>query len=616
MLILAGAAGFASLKRRNFRQMHSRLSFRSRTGGLAGTYGPKRRGHRAHRAVAAGAKLGTEGLPEDCDVAIIGAGLGGLACAAALAKTGRRVVVLESHTACGGCAHSFQRRAPGGGQYLFDSGPSILTDMGVRNPLRQVLDYVGASDGIDWIHYDGWGMLTPEGPWKFTLGPKSFRDDILPKYGVPVSEFDAVAKACAPLSKTGRSIPGVVLRDDDWQLLPLLLKFPGAVLPAIKNSPALNEPFSNVLDRLESEGQLRPDSWLRRWLDALAFSISGLDCTGTTTAAMAFTVDEMHDPTSRGLAYPRGGMGAVIDALVEAVERNGGVVRTGVRVSELMLEGRRAVGVRYGRAGAKKVEVGGSELRAAQAVVCNASIWDSAQLLPRDAAAAGEEAELLKGIQEDWTATPMTRSYLHLHVGLDAAGLDLSALLPHYTSMASWDDVTAEQNMVAISNPALLDPLLCPEGKLVLHLYCAGNEPYDIWAEAEATGREAYESLKNERAERLWEALQVIIPDAKDRVEVALIGSPATHRRFLTRASGTYGPAPVFGRFGPGQLPFRTARDAVQGREGGGIEGLLLCGDSTFPGIGVPAAVVSGLSAAHSAMSVWEHLDLLGRAGY
>lgn len=210
----------------------------------------------------------------------------------------------------------------------------------------------------------------------------------------------------------------------------------------------------------------------------------------------------------------------------------------------------------------------------------------------------------------------MTRSYLHLHIGLDASGLDLASLEPHYTSMSSWDDVTAEQNMVAISNPSLLDSSLCPDGKLVLHLYCAGNEPYDIWAAAESKGRAEYENLKQQRAGRLWRALEEIIPDARSRAEVTLIGSPSTHRRFNRRTAGTYGPAPVFGKFGPGQLPFRTARDAATAREHGGVDALYLCGDSTFPGIGVPAAVVSGLSAAHTTMSVWEHLELLGRAGY
>eukprot|EP00439_Symbiodinium_sp_Y106_P054591 s2522_g7.t1 len=63
-------------------------------------------------------------------------------------------------------------------------------------------------------------------------------------------------------------------------------------------------------------------------------------------------------------------------------------------------------------------------------------------------------------------------------------------------------------DLVAISNPALLDPGLCPPGKLILHLYGAGNEPFDIWQDTQAQGREAYEALKEERSKRLWEALE------------------------------------------------------------------------------------------------------------
>eukprot|EP00434_Breviolum_minutum_P025239 symbB.v1.2.022296.t1/scaffold1969.1/size94314/10 len=41
---------------------------------------------------------------QEYDVIVIGAGLGGLACAAALGKAGRKVLVVEAHSVCGGCA--------------------------------------------------------------------------------------------------------------------------------------------------------------------------------------------------------------------------------------------------------------------------------------------------------------------------------------------------------------------------------------------------------------------------------------------------------------------------------------------------------------------------------
>lgn len=66
----------------------------------------------------------------------IPAGIGGLCCAALLAKYGKRVTVCESHYLPGGAAHSFKVKG-----YTFDAGPSFhagLTSPNSPNPLKQV----------------------------------------------------------------------------------------------------------------------------------------------------------------------------------------------------------------------------------------------------------------------------------------------------------------------------------------------------------------------------------------------------------------------------------------------------------------------------------------------
>jgi hypothetical protein len=96
------------------------------------------------------------------DVVVIGAGIGGLCCAAVSALYGHEVLCVEAHDTPGGVAHSFRRRSSssGGGAFFeFDSGPSLLSGMsskGSTNPLRQVLDALDVADLVKWQQYDGW----------------------------------------------------------------------------------------------------------------------------------------------------------------------------------------------------------------------------------------------------------------------------------------------------------------------------------------------------------------------------------------------------------------------------------------------------------------------------
>lgn len=63
-------------------------------------------------------KFSEKNIPSDIDTIIIGSGMGGLSCAAILARLGKKVVVLEQHEdVAGGGSHQFDL-----GGYRFDSG--------------------------------------------------------------------------------------------------------------------------------------------------------------------------------------------------------------------------------------------------------------------------------------------------------------------------------------------------------------------------------------------------------------------------------------------------------------------------------------------------------------
>eukprot|EP00553_Chaetoceros_curvisetus_P007863 CAMPEP_0204614906 /NCGR_PEP_ID=MMETSP0717-20131115/2529_1 /ASSEMBLY_ACC=CAM_ASM_000666 /TAXON_ID=230516 /ORGANISM="Chaetoceros curvisetus" /LENGTH=220 /DNA_ID=CAMNT_0051627705 /DNA_START=222 /DNA_END=880 /DNA_ORIENTATION=- len=213
--------------------------------------------------------------------------------------------------------------------------------------------------------------------------------------------------------------------------------------------------------------------------------------------------------------------------------------------------------------------------------------------LTRPEVSAGDDASLLAKCD----TAEMTGSFLHLHVALDATDLDLDKLEAHYTVMdrgLSGDDdgidgPCGELNMIAVSNPCVLDDKLAPEGYIIVHAYGAGNEPYGLWEGLDRQSSE-YKELKEERAQVLWKAIESIIPDVRERTITSMIGSPLTHERFLRRSNGTYGSS-TEDYLKDGSTP---------------IEKLVLCGDGVFPGIGVPAVALSGASAANAIVSPYE----------
>lgn len=80
------------------------------------------------------------------DVIVIGAGNGGLAAAATMAKHGYKTLVLERHNLPGGCATSFVR-----GRFEFEVALHELCDVGEPEkgrPVRKVFENVGAD--VDW----------------------------------------------------------------------------------------------------------------------------------------------------------------------------------------------------------------------------------------------------------------------------------------------------------------------------------------------------------------------------------------------------------------------------------------------------------------------------------
>jgi len=512
-------------------------------------------------------------MSEQADVIIIGSGIGGLSCGAILAHYGFEVIVCESHSIPGGAAHSFNRNG-----FKFDSGPSLYSGLSYSpsaNPLRQVLDAIG--EDLPWVTYDTWGCCLPEGDFDTKVGTEQFCEVLQRLRGdQAVAEWRRLQQVMEPLNKAVIALPPAALRFDLGAIFSVAPFLPG-LLPNIFSFPQLTGPFSNVMKGVVS------DRFIRNWLDLLSFLLCGLPSEGISTAEMAFMFAEWYRPKVV-LDYPIGGGGAMVDALVRGLTKKGGRLLLSSHVQQILVENRRAVGVTLRN---------GKTLKARQAVISNASVWDTLKLVP--------EGVLPPEYRRQQQATPECDSFLHLHLGIDAEGIR-SDLACHYIVVKDWDlGITAPLNVIVVSIPSVLDPSLAPPGKQVIHVYTPGNEPYDLWQGMDRQSPE-YAQQKQQRAEAMWQALRRIIPDIDTRCEVTLVGTPLTHERYLRRNRGSYGPgiSASNGLFPGPKTP---------------LEGLLCCGDSTFPGIGLPAVAASGMITASTLAPVNKHLELLKVVG-
>jgi carotene isomerase len=505
---------------------------------------------------------------QDFDVIVIGSGIGGLCAAALLARYGKRVILCESHTIAGGAAHSFKRRG-----FEFDSGPSFycgLNDKHSRNPLKQVLDVLGES--LTSVRYDPLGHYHfPEGTFAVYSDAGRYREEIAKITSQGARELERFENRLLPLYEAMKDIPTLALRSD-WQLLPVLLR--GYLPSLVKMLPNLSLVQSSVGNVMDSTVK---DPWVRRLIDLECFLLSGLKAHGTIAPEVAFMLGER---SQTGVEYPLGGSGAIVNALVRGLERWGGKLRLGCHVEQILVESGKAVGVRLRQGDILKAPV----------VISNATIWDTYTKLLQasDLPAAYRQASL---------DTPAVDSFMHLHLGVRADGLE-NITGHHVVVRDSEKDITVPGNTCMISIPSVWDATLAPPGHHVVHAYTL--EPYTGW---QRDG--GYEAKKHQKAQILYRALERVIPDIKERVVLELIGTPLTHAHYLRRYQGTYGPAIAAGK---GMFPTTHTP----------ISGLYRVGDSTMPGIGVPAVAASGILCANSLVKVSQIRSLVSelRKGY
>ncbi|MEC4983196.1 MAG: carotene isomerase [Oscillatoria sp. PMC 1068.18] len=491
------------------------------------------------------------GTTSSYDAIVIGSGIGGLVTATQLAAKKAKVLVLERYLIPGGSAGYFEREG-----YRFDVGASMIFGFGTQgttNLLTRALEAVEMSletlpDPVQ-IHYhlpDNLELKVHKNYDKFLQELTAY----FPHEAKGIRQFyDECWKVFNCLN-----VMDLLSLEEPRYLTRVFFQHPLACLGLVKYLP---QNAGDIARRYIKDPQLL------KFIDmeCYCWSVVPADKTPMINAGMVFS-----DRHYGGINYPQGGVGKIAQKLVTGLEKAGGEIKYQARVTKIILEQGKAVGVRLAN---------GEEYRAKR-IISNATRWDTFEkLLP---------SEKMPNREKKWTQRyQKSPSFLSLHLGIKAEVLPLGTEC-HHILLESWDKMEESEGTVFVSIPTLLDPSLAPEGYQIVHTFTPSW--IDDW---QGLTSKEYQEKKELAAANLINRLEKIFPGIEAGLDYQEVGTPRTHRRFLGREDGTYGPIPR--RKLPGLLGMPFNRTA--------IPGLYCVGDSTFPGQGLNAVAFSGFACAH-----------------
>ncbi len=502
------------------------------------------------------------------DAIVIGSGVGGLACASALARYGKkRVLVLEQHYRLGGYTHTFTR--PG---YEWDVGVHYLGQLGEKGGFKRVFDAV--TDGsLRWAPLpDVYDRIVIGGrAYDFVTGRKRFVEKLGESFP---SEKDAIARyvdLCRQVSRSAQT----------WYLDRALPSWASTLA-----GPLLRRSFSEWAKKTTDE-VLRTLTSNEELIGVLTgqYGDYGLPPKQSSFAMHAQLVAHYFG----GAWYPVGGSSVIAKAFAPVIEKEGGVLCHSAEVKEVLVEKGRAVGVRM---------ADGREHRASL-VVSDAGLTNTyRRLLP--------EGQVPAVVREKLSALRPSTSYLCLYLGfkqsdrelgLDGTNLWLYPSARHDESVRRFlDDPSAPLPMLYASFASAKDPSWAERhpGRATVDLITVCPWSWvEQWQGTRWQKRGAeYEAFKARFTERMLEGLFAVRPQLRGKVDHAELSTPLSTEHFSAHPHGElYGVDHTPERF---QVPIRAETH---------VKGLFLTG-ADLVSAGVAGALMGGVLSAGAILGV------------
>ncbi len=255
-------------------------------------------------------------------VIIIGSGFGGLGAAARLAAEGYQVEIFEKRDKPGGRAYVYEMNG-----FKFDGGPTVITAPFMFDDIfalagRKREDYVEFKPLDPFYRIfdkDGKAFDYNDDPEFITTQINKWNPDDTVGYGKFMDSTQAIFQKGF-----------VELADKPFlQISDMLRVAPDLI--RLKSHKSVYRYISQFIQ----------DEFLRRCFSFHPLLIGGNPFDSSSIYAMIHYLER-----EWGIHYVMGGTGALVEALVRLIEELNGRLHTGVEVEEILVDGRRATGVR------------------------------------------------------------------------------------------------------------------------------------------------------------------------------------------------------------------------------------------------------------------------------
>lgn len=480
--------------------------------------------------------------PRSPHAVIIGSGFGGLAAAVRLGARGYRTTVLEQLDAPGGRAYVYRQDG-----FTFDAGPTIVT-------APFLFEELWALCGRELVNHVELRAVSPFYRIRFHDGQTfdysgdaaAMRAEVARLAPDDVEGYEQFMRASEATFRVGFEKLGHV-PFGSWQSM-------ARVVPDLLRLGSFRSVFGLVAKYVR-------DPRLRVILSFHPLLVGGNPFRTTSVYSLIAYLER-----SFGVHCAIGGTGKLVEGLVDLIEGQGGQVRCGARVESIVVEGRKATGVRLAT----------GETIPADIVISNAdSAWTYRYLLP-------------KATRRRWTDRRIERSRYSMslfvwYFGTKRQYPDVAhhtiLLGPRYRELLQdifERKVVASDFSLYLHRPTATDPSLAPAGCDAFYVLSPvpNLDSGTDWARKAASYRDAI-------AAHLRDTL---LPDLEANIVTERVLTPQDFQDRLSSYRGAaFGLEPVLTQ-SAWFRPHNRSED---------ISGLYLVGAGTHPGAGLPGVLSS-----------------------